>query len=202
MNSMRFLTIAIVFSFAFGACKKKSEDTPAPITKPRVGTTWTYRYRTFDNAGVAHAPISITIKATAEQSLGGENWISLDSASTTNWYKLKIKSDGLYQYAGSASYLLCKDPATLNETYTGYNTAYTNPAKDTVTVKGVGIILDAPINDMAVVNYYEGAKVGNVIEKIWYNSNYWIVKKETFVYNPFLGFWHTDKRWELTNIEY
>jgi hypothetical protein len=199
---MRYLLVAFAFITALGSCKKKSSDTPAPAAdKPRVGTTWTYRYRTFDGSGTAYPPTSITIKATAEQSLGGESWISLDSASVSNWYKLKIKSDGLYQYANGASYLLCKDPAALNETYTGYNNTYTNTGKDTLTVKGVGITLDVPI-DILVVNYYEGAKLGNVVEKIWYNSKYWILKKETYIVNPFSGAWHIDKRWEITNISF
>lgn len=200
---VRSVIAALVLICVAVSCKKSSSSTPAAPDKPRVGTVWTYRYKTFDGAGVVSSTNNISIKATAEQTLGGESWISLDSAGTTNWYKLSLKSDGLYQYANGASYLLCKDPATLNQTYTGYNNAYTNPGKDTLTVLGSGISLDAPINTVTV-NYYEGNKMGNVVEKIWYNSKYWIVKKETYILNSIspTPFWHIDKRWELTAVTF
>jgi len=191
------LLLACFISGFVSSCKKSSPAATAPaVTKPRVGTVWKYRYKTFDGAGVVYTTTNIIYKASSEQTLGGEKWLNITDSTNATVFLLNVKTGGLYQYANNTSNLLCKDPAAVNDAYTSYNEG----SAEDFTTKEVSVLLAAPINDVTV-NRYEGVKGGNLTDIYWYNSDLWMVKREFYKVN-LMGFWHINKRWELTAITY
>lgn len=149
--------------------------------KPKVGTIWTYSYYTFNslNGGVAISK-DITHKAKNEENIGGEIWLNIvDLETDTTVYLLNTKTGGLYQYTNSNSYLFCKYPAILNDTYTTFNTGST----EDFTVKGANDTLPTNIGDI-VTNYYEGVKNSLLIDMIWYNTNVWIARRTIWRKSP------------------
>ncbi len=176
LNTQTIL-FAITGAILLSSCKKDNNGgaPPAP-QKPKVGTTWTYRYYTFyENGGLATTG-TITYKAKIEETIGGENWLRInDLGPDTTVYLMKEKAGGLYQYTNNNSYLLCKNPASLNETYNTFNKG----SAEDFQVLGVNFTLPTDIGDV-VANYYEGTKNGNLIDQIWYNANAWIVRHQVF----------------------
>lgn len=196
MSTRTFLSVLIVAGI-FSSCKKTSSTTPETVTKPRVGTIWTYRYKTFDGSGIVVSTNNIVYKATSAQTLGGEQWINITDSVNATVFLLNVKTGGLYQYANSASNLFCKYPAAVNDTYNTYNSG----GAETFTVSGVDILVsDAPMDDVKV-NRYDGVKSGNLTDQVWYNENLWIMKMEKFAPN-LMGVYQRNKRWELLSIVY
>ncbi len=112
-------------------------------------------------------------KAKSEETLGGEKWLKIvDVETDTTVYFLNTKTDGLYQYANSNSYLLCKYPAAVNDTYNTFN----GGSAEIFTVRGVNDTTATSIGDIPL-SKYEGVKSGDIIDLIWYNKNAWIVWK-------------------------
>ncbi len=159
------------------SCQKENDGGGTPVSqKPKVGTTWTFSYYTYyTNGGVATFKI-VTWKAVSEETLGGEKWLRINELGVdTTVYLLREKSDGLYQYANSTSNLFCKNPASVNDTYTSFNSGSAEDFK----VLGAGINLATNIGDIKV-NFYEGRKTGELIDEIWYNANAWIVWHQVY----------------------
>lgn len=140
---------------------------------PKVGTIWTYRYTTYQVLGSVISAKVIYHKAKSEETLGGEKWLKIvDVDMDTTVYFLNVKTAGLYQYTNNNSFLFCKYPAALNDTYNTFNDGST----EDFTVKGVNDTLPTGIGDLPA-NYYEGVKGGYLIDRIWYNKNAWIVHR-------------------------
>jgi hypothetical protein len=180
------------------SCKKSSTAVNNPVTQPRVGSKFTYRYKTFYPSGLILSSQDVVYSITAEVTLGGEKWFQFSDPSGTPWLLLNVKTGGLYQYANNASNLLCKYPAVRNETYNAYN----NGTLETFTAKAIDSLLAAPIDDVKV-NMFESTVGGYVTGYNFYNPGYWLVKREVWQVNPVLGggFVSTRQyRWELTNV--
>lgn len=168
-----FIFLAIV---TMQSCQKSSTPTPVVVSKPKVGTQWTYRYLTYYPAGGLANNITLVMRIKGEVTLGGETWFNVvNNATDTTMFYLKEKTGGLYQYANSSSNLLCKYPAVLNDTYSSFNAG----SMEDFTVKGVNDLLATGIGDV-LTHFYEGVKGGFLIDKIWYNNNAWIVRHEVY----------------------
>ncbi|MBI5370770.1 MAG: hypothetical protein HZA79_01960 [Sphingobacteriales bacterium] len=197
MNWSRILFAlpASFFLLFFASCKKdKQPDVP---TSPRVGTSWTYQYKTFSASGTLSSTSSIRYRAVSEETLGGEKWLRIVDSVNNPVFFLKIRANGLSQYANNAAQLLCKDPAAVNDTYTSYNEG----SDEDFTVTHINLQLDLPYFN-AYVTRYTGQRAGNTDDILWYNKNLWLAKMEKYVLNTFTGVRHIDKRWELTEIQY
>lgn len=171
--------IAIAALLFFVSCQKEvngdfENGTIDPATlKPKVGTIWTYTYNWYNSPGGAANSKKIYHKATSEETIGGEKWLKIvDQETDTLLYYLNIKADGLYQYTNSNPYLLCKYPATLQDTYNTFNDGST----EDFTISGVNDITATMIGNIPLTKY-EGVKAGYIIDEIWYNKNAWIVWK-------------------------
>jgi len=180
---LRLVAIIIVGNLLI-SCSKDSDPIPAPVVKkPKLGTTWTYQYYTFysyGGGGIATSEI-LNYKAKTEEIIGGEKWLKIVNVKTdTTVYLLQEKVDGLYQNINNTSYLLCKYPASLNESYNTFNAG----ASEAFVVKGVQDSLETGVGKVPV-NFYEGTKSGYIIDEIWYNENAWIVKHQ--VYRVLMG---------------
>ncbi len=179
MPVFRFRTILPVIAWVYMlmSCQKESGDSNNNNNqKPKLGTTWIYRFHTYYSNGGLATSGTITYKAKSEETINGEKWLKItDVAADTTVYLLKEKTDGLYQYTNNNAYLFCKNPAVLNETYTTYNRGFVEDFK----VLGINENLPTDIGDV-VVNYYEGSKEGNLIDQIWYNTNAWIVRHQVY----------------------
>lgn len=144
--------------------------------KPKVGTTWTYRYYIYHQDGSLYQASIMTHRAKTEETIAGEKWLNIVDVNTdTTVYYLQAKADGLYQYANSNSNMFCKYPASAGDNYITYNeggaeTFYVQSVNDTLPT-GIGNVL---------TNYYEGFKSGIRIDLIWYNNNAWIVRKTQY----------------------
>ncbi|MFZ1369919.1 MAG: hypothetical protein WAR78_06040, partial [Ferruginibacter sp.] len=110
------------------SCQKEIDGivngaTTAPANqKPKLGTTWIYRYNTFYSFGGLLSSKFVTLKAKTEEVHGGETWLNIvDMDADTTVYLLNTKTGGLYQYANNNSYLFCKYPAAVNDTYNTFN---------------------------------------------------------------------------------
>lgn len=144
--------------------------------KPKLGTQWTYRYYIYQVDGSLLSASIIVHRAKTEETLGGEKWLNIVDVNTdTTVYYLNEKTGGLYQYTNNSSNLLCKFPATANDTYTTYNEGSSEifkvvSANDTL-LTGIGSI---------PVNYYEGFKGSQLIDLIWFNEYAWIIRKSQY----------------------
>ena len=187
----------IIFKYYFffllvisiNACQKEINNTSngggivTTAQKPKLGTRWTYRYYTYygyGSGGLATSAI-IELKAKSEDVLNGEKWLNIvDMATDTTVFLLNEKTGGLYQYTNSKSYLFCKDPAVVNDTYNTFN----NGGPENFVVKNVKDTLITGIGNIPT-NYYEGSKDGYIVDQVWYNENAWIVKKQVYhLYTP------------------
>ena len=166
------------------SCQKNLGDgnggVPAVGQKPKLGTTWYYRFDTYyPNGGLINS-VSRVYKAVSEETYGGEKWLNIiDVDADTTVYFLNAKAGGLYQYSNSNSNLLCKYPAAINDTYTSFN----DGSPETFTVRGVNDTLATGIGDIPL-NNYEGVKTGYIIDLIWYNDNAWIVWETRYFKSP------------------
>lgn len=161
------------------SCQKESDNNGNGNNtnqKPKVGTTWTYRYYTYYQNGGLATSATIRYKAISEETLGGESWLKIiEMGPDTTVYYLKEKTGGLHQYANNTSNLFCKNPASLNETYTTFNAG----SAEDFTVQGVNQVLPTDIGDVPS-NYYEGRKSGDLIDQVWFNANAWILRHHVF----------------------
>lgn len=154
---------------------------PADV-KPKVGTVWYYRYEWYNTPGGSISSKTIRHKAVSEETMGGETWLKIvDLEPDTVVYYLNTKNDGLYQYTNNSPNLLCKHPATVNDTYTTFNTGTT----EIFTVKGVNDTTGSGIGNIPLTRY-EGVKPGNsnIIDVIWYNKNSWITWQWLYKLHP------------------
>ena len=139
-----------------------------------------YSFYTFYSYGSLATFQILTYKAKAEETIGGEKWLRIvDVANDTTVYLLNTKTEGLYQYTNSNSYLLCKYPAVLGDTYNTFNEG----GVENFTVKAVNDSLATGIG-IVPLNYYEGVKGGDIIDLLWYNNNAWIVWKYQYYKGP------------------
>ncbi len=181
VQSLPFLFILIIGGCLLGSCQKEldglNNGNVIPANqKPKLGTTWTYRYYVYHQNGSVFTTSTVTHKAKSEETIGGEKWLKIvDVAADTVVYMLNEKTGGLYQYTNNSSNLLCKYPAALNDTYTTFNEG----SSENFTVKGVNDTLPTGIGDIPA-NYYEGFKGLQIIDLIWYNEYAWIVRKTQY----------------------
>lgn len=182
IHLMHKLLVFFVATVLLASCQKEVADTgsgsgtgvtPPAAQKPKVGTTWTYNYTTFYASGGIETIKTLTYRAKEEETLGGEKWLNIvDVATDTTVFKLNSKTGGLFQYTNNSSYLLCKQPAAVNDTYNTFNAG----SAEVFTVKSVNDTLATGIGKKPA-NYYEGVVGGTLIDFIWYNDNAWIVHK-------------------------
>jgi hypothetical protein len=159
------------------SCQKEIDGTiggtivPPADQQPRVGTLWIYQYYWNNGAGNPTHFKSVSHRAKSEEILGGEKWLKIvDVETDTTVYFLNTKPDGLYQYANSNPYLLCKYPAAVNDSYTTFN----GGATEFFTVRGVNDTIPTALGSIPL-SRYEGVKTGYIIDVLWYNKNAWIV---------------------------
>lgn len=174
-----YFLILIISTSLMMSCQKEVDgliDGTNPVIpvdqKPKIGTTWTFHYSWFNvPGGPTHAKM-VTHRAQSEETFGGEKWLKIvDVEPDTVVYYLNTKPDGLYQYTNNNSYILCKYPTTVNDTYTTFNTG----SSEIFTVRGVNDTSATGIGDIPLTKY-EGIKPSDprIIDIIWYNKNSWI----------------------------
>ena len=192
MNKATFILVLALF---FISCQKEitvadsgGGTTPTtPISqKPKIGTTWQYRYYTFysyDGSLATSAVLTLTAKS--EDVYGGDTYLNIvDKATNMTVFLLKEKADGLYHVDNGAASgtLLCKAPAIVNETYNSQILGST----ENFVVKAVKDSFPTGLGTVAV-NYYQGSKNGLLFDQIWYNENAWIVQYIVYKFDPILG---------------
>ncbi|MFM2137934.1 MAG: hypothetical protein RJA57_241 [Bacteroidota bacterium] len=173
---LKRLAVVLLPVLLIVSCKKDTGGGSPPPPTPKLGTTWTYRYHVYNLDGSLSSSTVVTHKATAEATLGGEKWLTVKNMTAdTVVFQLQLKTDGLYHYSGGASWLLCKYPAALNDTYNGF----LGGSATQFTVKSVNEVLPTGIGDVPV-NYYEGYKGGNLTDQLWFHTGGWIVRKTQY----------------------
>jgi len=161
MNNRRLYFLMLIFlAPAIISCQKEIDGlaggilTPDPADqKPKVGTTWTYNYNWYNSIGGMAQSKIVYHKAKSEEMIGGEKWLKIVDVDTdTTVYFLNTKTGGLYQYTNSNSYLLCKYPAAINDTYNTFNGGST----EDFTVRGVNDTTATGIGDIPLSKYEVG----------------------------------------------
>jgi hypothetical protein len=149
--------------------------------EPRVGTTWTYFYYWVTHQGGPTHAKTVKYKAASDTTISGEKYLRIiDMENDTLVYYMTRKVDGLYQFTNNASYILCKHPAAVGDTYTTFN----DGATEDFTVRGVNDSTSTGIGNIPL-SKYEGVKTGYIIDVLWYNKNAWIVWKNQYKKNVF-----------------
>jgi hypothetical protein len=177
----KFLMVFAAISL-LASCQKEADGlingTVTPVAmKPKQGTQWTYRYDTFYSTGGLDKTTTLIYTAVSEETYSGEKWLRIrQTLPDSSIYLLSAKTGGLFQYTNNNAYLFCRDPAALNDSYSSFNSG----SPETFVVKGVNDTIGLNIGNLAV-NYYEGTKAGDVIDKIWYNENVWIAQKFFYI---------------------
>ena len=178
------LTILLFFAGSFClliSCQKGSGNNNPVNQKPRVGSKWVYRYSTYHAYGGLINSYNITYRATAMETLGGEEWLKIvDTATGTAVFYLKEKSDGLYQYINNNSYLMCKYPAAVNDTYAGHTgtVAADYLVRNLNEMQAFGVIGDLTLT------YYEGLLGTETVDKLWYNARVWLAQRYIYIKPP------------------
>jgi hypothetical protein len=164
------------------SCSKEGNNTPNPNNqKPRVGSKWVYRFTTYHAGGGVNTQVNVTYRATSMETLGGESWLKIvDSASGNLLFYLKEKSDGLYHYINNNAYLLCKNPAAVNDTYNGYSGTVTTD----YTVTSINQMLAFGVLGNLSVNHYTGMSGGETVDQVWYNSRVWVAQRFMYTKPP------------------
>jgi len=200
MKVKQILQLLFIMGVYMISCKKSSSDTVAPtVQTPKLGTTWTYQQDNYISTGTSYITTTVHHKATSEVSFGGETWLKITDDTLAVVYLLNTKTGGLYQYANNTSDLLCKYPATLNDVYNTFNYG----GSETFTVKDVGISIgSANGSSYTNINYYEGVKSGEMMDKIWFNNEVWFARRETYKHEPVTNLYRRDKRLILYSISY
>ena len=189
-SALSFFSLPIVIAILLQACQKGPDEIDISNQKPRVGSKWVYRYTTYTSMGGFIMSKDLTYRATAMETLGGEQWLKIvDSATGVTAFYLREKPDGIYQYINNNSYLMCKTPAAVNDTYTGFTAT---EAAD-YTVRSVGEVQAFGVLGNLTVNYYEGTITlpltgTHTADKLWYNKRVWIAQRYIYtkigVINP------------------
>ena len=178
----RYIFLLFLIAVIFCSCQKEldwdnTNSSIIPVLKPKVGTVWMYHYYTYRSYDGGIATLgTLKYKAENDTIIAGEKWLNIiDIGPDTTVYLLQEKIGGLYQYTSNSTYLLCKYPAAINDTYNSFN--FGSP--EVFIVKGVKDTLQTGIGDVPV-NFYEGSKAGIIKEWIWYHENAWIVRHYVF----------------------
>ncbi|HKP31826.1 MAG TPA: hypothetical protein VJT83_03840 [Chitinophagaceae bacterium] len=192
---MRYLLVAMLIATILVGCSKGS-DTPA-VKKPGMGTTWTYRYTKFKPVGGILEQYNIRYKITAQESHGGENWFVVTDSAGAVVRLLNTGTDGLFQYVANAKSLLCKDPASVGDSYLSQNES----GDITYTVKAIAVDIGTP-GGAQNVNRYEGIQNSLTKDILWYNPTAWIVREDYYTVNPFTMINYVTTRIELVSVAY
>ena len=163
------------------SCQRESGNGSNTSQKPKLGTRWVYRYSTYTSMGGFDSSYNVVYKAVSLEMLGSESWLKIiDSATNTPIFYLNEKTGGLFQYISNGSNLMCKYPAAVNDTYRSlFN------ATDTADyfVRSVNDTLSFGVIGDLAVNYYEGLKGSETVDKLWYNTKMWIAQRYIYFYN-------------------
>jgi hypothetical protein len=174
-----FLLLIPVFTLI--SCEKEPDNNNTANQKPRVGSKWIYRYSTYYNNGGLITSNNVTLRAASMETLGGEQWLKIvDTATGNAVFYLKEKSDGLYQYINNNSYMMCKYPAAINDTYPGYAIA---EAADYF-VRNVGQSMAFGVLGDLTLNHYEGIAGGVTVDQLWYNTRVWLAQRYIYTKPP------------------
>ncbi|PWT95471.1 MAG: hypothetical protein C5B52_17765 [Bacteroidetes bacterium] len=194
---MKRFIFFLFICWSISSCSKSnsgSVNTP-PANGPQVGTKWTYVLEKFDGSGNLNSTTNVVYTAVSEQTIGSDKWLAVTDPGGSTVFLLSKKADGLYQYTGAAGALICKDPASVNDTYTskidGKDEIFTVISKDTT--------IHVPYGDQKVYNY-RGDVDGQTQDLIWYKSSAWFVKKEVWIYNSSTSTSHINSRLSLMNL--
>jgi len=129
------LTTSVLIS-----CDPNDNVEPPTGTDPRDGSTWVFKYSTYDEAGNVTATSNQTFKG-VEVTIGGSTYVS---------------------YPGTTSSLWFKYPATLNETYPYIF--------GTCTVKDINASVTVPAGTYTGCYKVEGNDTNSLEDEFWFSN--------------------------------
>jgi hypothetical protein len=181
------------------SCSKESGGNPNPNNQnPRVGSKWVYRLTTYHASGGVNTQTNVTYRAAGMETLGGEQWLKIvDSATGSTIIYLKEKADGLYQYINNNAYLLCKYPAAVSDTYSGY--AIQEAAN--YSVQSINQSMDFGMLGNLTVNHYTGTVGSETVDQLWYNTRVWLAQRYIYTKPP-LGNYYRSASLIIQNFIY
>lgn len=193
------LVFSAFSTMLISSCSKEGGSNTNPNTqKPRVGSKWVYRLTTYHASGGVNTQTNVTYRAAGMETLGGEQWLKIvDSATGNTIIYLKEKADGLYQYINNNAYLLCKYPAAVSDTYSGY--AMQEPAN--YFVQSINQSMDFGMLGNLTVNHYTGTAGSETVDQLWYNTRVWLAQRYIYTKPP-LGNYYRSATLIIQNFIY
>ncbi|MES2850294.1 MAG: hypothetical protein V4685_14645 [Bacteroidota bacterium] len=168
------LLLAVIFS-AFSC--KKDEATATPSTGDfKTGTTWVYKYTTYNASGTVLSSANMTLTITGQQTIGGETWWVATSAGAPSF--IRKTSAGYFTIQNAVSQLQFKVPATINDTW---RVTYSSSAGDYGDYQVLALSQNVTVPMGTIACYYAEAHDSNSLEdKVWYNDANMLVKQEEY----------------------
>ena len=153
------LTTSVLIS-----CDPNDNVEPPTGTDPRDGSTWVFKYSTYDEAGNVTATSNQTFKG-VEVTIGGSTWINLVNQTTLQpIIAIQKRTEGWWyvSYPGTTSSLWFKYPATLNETYPYIF--------GTCTVKDINASVTVPAGTYTGCYKVEGNDTNSLEDEFWFSN--------------------------------
>ena len=165
------LLLAIVFS-VFSCSKNKDAATPS-TGDFKVGTSWVYKYTSYNAAGTVLSTSNITLTITGQQTIAGESWWVATGGGSPSF--IRKTAVGYYTIQNSVSQLQFKIPAVVNDTW---RVTYSNAAGDYSDFKIVTLNQNVTVPMGVISCYYaEGYDSNSLEDKVWYNDVNMLVKQ-------------------------
>jgi hypothetical protein len=204
------VAILLISGLFLTSCQKEvdgsmADGTNPPVQqKPRVGTTWTYRYYIYHVNGGIFKQSVLKFRATEEEIINGEKFFKIkdiDADSLIGYFA--ERTGGLYHYTNNTSQLLFKD--TIGMTFGNYPAYFEGMALD-MRIKNIGDTIQTFVGDVPA-NYYEGWSNWFMGDKIyymiWYNKYNWILRETKYiVFGNQPGTYYKYASYELLSIVY
>lgn len=156
---------------------KKDDTTPAPAAGDfKTGTTWVYKYTSYDVTGAIISSANMTLTITGQQTIGGQAWWVASNTGAPVF--IRKTSTGYHTIQNNVSQLQFKVPAAINDTW---RVTYSSAAGDYGDYKVLALAQNVTVPMGTLTCYYAEATDSNSLEdKVWYNDDNMLVKQEQY----------------------
>jgi hypothetical protein len=120
MRITSIIPAVLLFSIISSCSKSDSSGGGGGTTaEPRAGSTWVYKYTTYNEGGSVLVSVNLTLKATS-QTFAGTSWLLLtEQSSGVQFIAIQKRADGWWQIPlpNTTPSLWYKTPGAVNDTY-------------------------------------------------------------------------------------
>lgn len=163
---MKKISVFIMLSLLLTACKKNDDpNPPASNTDPKAGSTWVYKFTTYNESGTVVSTSNVTFVG-VEVVINGSTWLNMvNQANSQPVIALQKRTDGWWyiSYPSTTPTLWFKYPANLNDTYTY--------CCGTAIVKNLSASVTVPAGTYNNCYMVEGNDTNSLEDEFWFTSS-------------------------------